>query len=478
MMAAQPEYRTVTTNGEFNNLNRFLSSNISTNCLVRDNMSYEHTIYHPHRRPSKHIYRTNCPHQFRLQRRKTKVGLKTSPDEGQEMFEDELVIHLSDSVREMYAEWTMSWEFSIPGNQTDEFEQMNGYPTCRGVFNQPFITSHSNQVEWKTITVGKVMDIQNLLEGYYAAQDTLEFRVSWSRQDRGLSQLEETRLELNDLKRLVARTHTTFLETFRRPLIETTRLVFRSKRNGTVKCLYVPSHILTQFDYFQTCHSPEYSETQNVATVKRKRDQIEKLSKGLSCDDSDDEWDSDSEDVELEKNTTFKATIHVTGTSRQTYQAFIDYAICGALYFAPMRSAYQQYRNTLQSSAIGQFSKEQGVAWHEWAEENYTPHTIVPGFKTLTSPKSLYRLADMLIIPELKAICQEQIIESLDPNTVLSELKSSVFEHHEELRVEAYKFMRQNWYAYDSSDIAPFISSLSQAEAALVFDHILSDLVS
>ncbi|KAH9823898.1 hypothetical protein DFH28DRAFT_227822 [Melampsora americana] len=136
----------------------------------------------------------------------------------------------------------------------------------------------------------------------------------------------------------------------------------------------------------------------------------------------DEEWDSDSDNVEPKKDDRFKATIHVTDTSRRTYRAFIEYAICGALYFAPLRSAYKQYCTT----PPGQSIHTHHTPWPEWAEAHITSHTIVPGFKTLSSPKSMYRLADMLIIPELKAICQKQIINSLDGRNVISEIRSTV----------------------------------------------------
>jgi hypothetical protein len=79
-------------------------------------------------------------------------------------------------------------------------------------------------------------------------------------------------------------------------------------------------------------------------------------------------------------------------------------------------------------------------------------------------------------MPELKALCYKQIVESLDVRYVISELNSSVFQHHEELRVAAYKFMRKNWKSYESKDIASFIKNLSQEEALLVSDHILQNL--
>ncbi|EGG08683.1 uncharacterized protein MELLADRAFT_104839 [Melampsora larici-populina 98AG31] len=121
-------------------------------------------------------------------------------------------------------------------------------------------------------------------------------------------------------------------------------------------------------------------------------------------------------------------------------------------------------------------SAEHLTPWPQWASTNCTRHTVIPGFQTLTSPKSLYRLADMLIIPELKATCHKQIIESLAEYNVISETKSSLFAQHEELRVEAYKLIRQNWQKYWGPEIVPSITNLSPEEASLFFKHVLKGL--
>ncbi|EGG11385.1 uncharacterized protein MELLADRAFT_102311 [Melampsora larici-populina 98AG31] len=127
-----------------------------------------------------------------------------------------------------------------------------------------------------------------------------------------------------------------------------------------------------------------------------------------------------------------------------------------ALYFAPLRSAYKQHCITrLVTANLGQ--QKHPIPWPEWAEARSTPHTTVPGFKTLSSPKSLYRLADNAM-------------------NVITEIQSSVFQQHEELRVEAYKVMRRNWRSYRCAVIAPFITNLSPEESILVFNHILKDL--
>lgn len=179
-----------------------------------------------------------------------------------------------------------------------------------------------------------------------------------------------------------------------------------------------------------------------------------------------------------------------------------------ALYFAPLRSAYRRYCETpfIQLPESGRSSEELRAPWPQWAKAHSTPHTVVPGVKTPSSPKSLYRLADskqistlynqcrpmhqsfmndfwctsfwwnqVLIIPELKAICYKQIINSLDMRYVISEINNSVFQQHEELRVEAYKFMRKNWRTLSSSELTSLLTQLSPEEAGLLVQHTLMD---
>ncbi|KAH9823884.1 hypothetical protein DFH28DRAFT_1047762 [Melampsora americana] len=534
MMAALPETRTVTTNGVLHKPSRFLKSDNPVEVFTR--LTYEHCLYDPRRSPAEHVYRTKCPHEFRLQKRTSATAVGTSAMgqlnsvEREKQVVEELVVHLSDSVHQMYAEWTMFWKFTVNSEFDDRARTIS----------QHTITPYSSPAEWKTITVGKVKDIRGLFKGSHGLEDALHFTISWTREEIPLALLDATRRELEGLKRAMLQTHTTLLDNFKQPSIDMTRLVFRSKCGKIFKNLYVPSRLLDRFEYFQKYHSSENSETQRLDKAKRKRDEKASPSEDLPWDDSDEEWDSDSDNAETDKDTTFKATIHVVGTSRRTYQAFIDYAISGALYFAPLRSAYRQYRNTpsIPVSENGQLQKveasqsqplenrqsqppekrqsqplenrqsqppekrqsqppenlpsqplENGqlqavendqlqplIPWPEWAKAHCTSHTVVPGFTTLSSPKSLHRLANMLNIPELKAICHQQIIHSLDVRTVISEIESRIFTEHEELRVEAYEWIQKNWSSFPSSDLISLIKNLSEEEAALIVKYTLKDL--
>ncbi|EGG12399.1 uncharacterized protein MELLADRAFT_89049 [Melampsora larici-populina 98AG31] len=444
------EHRTVTTQGKFNCYSWLPMSELTRDSVIAVITDYdEHHLHHPHRDPPKHIFKSKCPHEFHMRRKETtettNVGKRRVVDA------DELIVELSDSVRTMYAGWSMKWEFqTATGRNRGSAVQ---------VIQQGMTTLHGEPLDLKTLTVGKPMVVRKLLEE--AVDTTLYFQIVWTREDPGSG--------LIALRRLMAQTRAKMVEAFKSPSIDITRLVFDSKRSGTPKHLYVYSNVLRQFEYFEKCHSPEYSETQHL---DRSADHDERT----YCGDSDEEWDLDSEeDFEPEKNTAFKATIHVKDVSRRTYRAFIDYAICGALHFAPLLSAYGQYYQETSLTAAKTGKKKQPTSWPVWAKAHSTTHTDVTGCKTFTSPKSLYRLADMLIIPELKEICHKQIIESLEKSTVIAELQSPLFEQHRELRLAAYKSMQKNWRTFSGSELVPLFTCLPEEEAVIVVNYLLKE---
>ncbi|EGG11712.1 uncharacterized protein MELLADRAFT_102328 [Melampsora larici-populina 98AG31] len=446
-MKPQVETRTVTTDGTFEGFAEFLRSDNPAD-LVETELNYEHTLTDPRCDPEENEYETDGPHEFRLKKRKTTTVMETSPMGqpssvgGEEQVVEDLVIHLSDSVREMFAGWTMSWKFAIDGYNGNGRESISDTPEGSRIFKQSVITPYSDPAEWKTITVGKVMEMRTLLAGY-ADHDDLEFNITWSRQEPSFSQLERTQRELDLLKRAMAQTQAMLLGIFNRPSIDITRLVFRSKtqRNSQISVLITED-------------------------VEPRKGRITSRSSLYNLQ-------SIIHDVKL-------ICYNRMPRSKQPFMSQAHHLICHvqsrALYFAPLRSTYQVYCKALSSPAEENDQLPPLPLWPVWAEAYCTPYTIVPGFKTPSSPKSLYRLADMLIIPQLKAICRQQISNSIHVQNVISELQSSVFEQHEELRVDAYKFMRNTWHLYQSSEIVPFLANMSEAEAALVFNHILKNL--
>ncbi|EGG11392.1 uncharacterized protein MELLADRAFT_59548 [Melampsora larici-populina 98AG31] len=116
------------------------------------------------------------------------------------------------------------------------------------VIRQGKLTPRSNPDEWKTIVAGRSMDVKKLLKRP-VVENSLYFIATWFIGD-AVSHSNSTRHELDDLTKSM-RQMTTVFEIFQQPSIGITCLVFRSKCSGGVKNLYVTSHILTQFEYFQ-----------------------------------------------------------------------------------------------------------------------------------------------------------------------------------------------------------------------------------
>lgn len=271
------ETRTITTRGQFHNVTNLRWELYSVATITSEN---------------------NCPHEFRLQRRKPGT---TSPFSFNELdsLEGELVVYLSNSVYEMYSDWTMTWEFKTPSVTLFGSPSVTLFGSPSGesqVISQVTITPNSDPVAWETIVVGKA---RTLLANHQFSGG-LHFTVTWSRQGP-FPELEKTQRELEELKKAMTQMRTSMFETFNRPSIDITHLVFCSRRNGNFKHLYVPSHVLERFEYFQRCHSAEYAETQDSNGSHLKENRTGSLSEGLFSDDSDEEWDSDLDNVEPEK---------------------------------------------------------------------------------------------------------------------------------------------------------------------------------
>ncbi|KAH9823899.1 hypothetical protein DFH28DRAFT_1216252 [Melampsora americana] len=276
-MTTWTEERTVTTRGHFHDIiHNLMSDRYPNGTIATTSLGDEHRVHDPRRLPVENVYRTNCPHQFRLYKRKV-VRTAMAPSFSihiPQPVEEELVVELSDSVYEMYSDWTMKWEFGThPGGLqlATQFGTQSGFQSDSQVISRATITPDRDAVEWKTIIVGEA---QSLLARHFP-NDILCFTVTWTRQESS-PKLKSTQHELEELKRAMTQMCTSMFETFNRPSIEITHLVFRSKRSGIYKHLYVPSHVLAQFEYFQRCHSAEYSETQHGNDLQREANQDRK----------------------------------------------------------------------------------------------------------------------------------------------------------------------------------------------------------
>ncbi|EGG02618.1 uncharacterized protein MELLADRAFT_109943 [Melampsora larici-populina 98AG31] len=346
-------------------------------------------------------------------------------------------------------------------------------------FREVFLTPQSKPDQWREVTIGRAPEILKWFDDS-SDYEALYFKVILLHQVFGGTVMIGLDRELDVLKKSMRRMRTT-IDCFQPRSMDITRLVFHPKRGGIVKNLYVPSHILTKYEYFQLLHSQDFSETlQTDESLSLSEDPVPQDVGELFAEDSDDEWDIDEDPREPQKGDTFKATIHIRDTARRTYQAFLDYAFCGALYFAPLRSTYRQFQQECQVDILPfpPCGPPWPPAWPVWATSFSMSHTNVPGYKTITSPKSLYRLADMLIIPELKAICRKRVTHSLKVDTVVSEILSPMFQRHQELRMSAYEFVQKNWKSIvQKGDMSKIFINLSPEEAALLSETVFKNLI-
>ncbi|EGG05919.1 uncharacterized protein MELLADRAFT_116687 [Melampsora larici-populina 98AG31] len=408
------------------------------------------------------IENPQAKYAFQLKSRDYTPVLEDGQTTGQssEPQQTEVVFHLGETFLNTYGNSKWAVKLCFGCHRAGELK----------MFRKIRLNPPNELVEWKTITVGKATEIVKWYDEA-AHYEALYFKVLLTRQVSSDNFMISMERELKGLKEAMSQMRTT-LGSFQCPSIDITRLIFHPKRGGTIKNLYVPSHILTKFEYFQSLHSQEYSETSQTDESPFPSDQLTRQDVGeVFAEDSDDEWDIDEDPREPQKSDKFKATIHVTDTSRRTYQAFIDYAFCGALYFAPLQSTYRQVKLECQIDTLP------FPAWPTWAKAYSESHVIVPGYKTLTSPKSLYRMADMLLIPELKSICRRQIIRFLQDDNVVSEIMSPLFRQHEELRMSAYEYVKKNWDSIAKrGEMSRIFTNLSRKEAALIGETLFKHL--
>ncbi|KAH9811986.1 hypothetical protein DFH28DRAFT_1084534 [Melampsora americana] len=290
----------------------------------------------------------------------------------------------------------------------------------------------------------------------------LDFKVLLLRKVFGGTVLISMERKLDNLKKAMSQMRIT-LDSFKCHSIKLTRLLFYPKRGGTVKSLYVLSHILTQFEYFQSLHLQEYSETLQTDEKKFPLDELTQQDvKEVFAKNSDNEWDIDEDPCEPQKVCSYQFLILSMQNASydgilcpQTYQAYLDYAFCGALYFAPLQSTYRQFKLECQIDTLP------FPLWPVWAKAHSRCHTIVPRCKTLTSPKSLYRLTNVFSIPELKAICQREVIRSLTIENVVSEIMSPLFCCHQKL-----------------CEMSQIFTNLSRKEASLIGETMFRHLTS
>ncbi|GAA5886163.1 hypothetical protein JCM6882_004284 [Rhodosporidiobolus microsporus] len=159
-------------------------------------------------------------------------------------------------------------------------------------------------------------------------------------------------------------------------------------------------------------------------------------------DDSDDETDAflfSTKPPQLDKSAetsdlSFRE-ISITQTAFSTYHALLVYVETGFVHFAPLRSA------SSPSDPSASFSRK------DFISQKLNDKLLLP---VPVSPKSLFRLADLLRLPDddpLSALCLRAISDSLTHHSAAHELFSDVSVCHDEVRKVVLEYVVKNWDA-------------------------------
>lgn len=150
-------------------------------------------------------------------------------------------------------------------------------------------------------------------------------------------------------------------------------------------------------------------------------------------DDSDDETDdftSEQPDpLPVTLNRPFRR-IKVDSKAYTTYRAVLCYMQTGVIAFAPLRSTF---RNLPNSSSVDQ----RRAALLEFRVD--TSHPLP------ASPKSIYRLANYLLLPELASLALANIKSQLTIENIAYEVFGDVAFKHEEVGAIMLEFASKNW---------------------------------
>ncbi|GAA6006978.1 hypothetical protein JCM10207_009157 [Rhodosporidiobolus poonsookiae] len=155
-------------------------------------------------------------------------------------------------------------------------------------------------------------------------------------------------------------------------------------------------------------------------------------------EDSDDETDeyrfaeAPPGDEEPPDNLSFRE-IKVTRTAFSTYHALLTFMQTGYLHFAPLKSAFKP-SNPAGIETRGEFIKKL--------------HDADPSLPLPVSPKSLYRLVDLLRVPGstgLATLCLDKLADSLSIHGAAHELFSDVSMCFEPIRKMVISYVVANW---------------------------------
>ncbi|PLW13999.1 hypothetical protein PCANC_18117 [Puccinia coronata f. sp. avenae] len=156
-----------------------------------------------------------------------------------------------------------------------------------------------------------------------------------------------------------------------------------------------------------------------------------------------DKQNQTDDDIEVD-DTAPKKGIHrvtITSTPYTTYRALLLYIYSNSIAWAPLRSNWLVHKQRMESKGRSPgrraaFVREHAVKFSLAMEMD----ELQP-----TSPKSMFVLADMLQLPELRQEALDQFMRSLQVDNICIELGSSFLGKYDRVRQLAFDFLKNNW---------------------------------
>ncbi|KAH9445229.1 hypothetical protein Pst134EA_031552 [Puccinia striiformis f. sp. tritici] len=150
------------------------------------------------------------------------------------------------------------------------------------------------------------------------------------------------------------------------------------------------------------------------------------------------------DDIEVDDMVPPKKGIHrvtITSTPYTTYRALLLYIYSNSIAWAPLRSNWMVHKQRMESKGRSP-GKRAG-----FVREHAVKFSLAMEMDELqpTSPKSMFVLADMLQLPELRQEALDQFMRSLQVDNICIELGCSFLGKYDRVRQLAFEFLKSNW---------------------------------
>jgi hypothetical protein len=250
---------------------------------------------------------------------------------------------------------------------------------------------------------------------------------------------------------------------FNQPELSDVAFVFQSPgEKAARRFLYSRKRVLChQSNYFigmfAFSTSVGHSEPSRVSGTAARTDIVD------DCDSDNDSDDDSKSDLESRNDISH---VPIRTTAYRTWRALLFYLETGCIFFAPLRSSYPG-SSTVES-------------WRSYAHRNRFAYNEINGdYPFECSPKSMYALADMIGLEELKAIAFTRIKASLSRKTILQELSSPFTMKYKEVRSHQLEFLRSRWTSIreETSALKTFLEPLRSGAMSDQWQDLLIDLL-